>query len=130
MRGRSVKIIWAQGFRDSQKRHRLIARCQFYRLVVTFQQVATSFSILSSYNKPVKISLMLKQLATSLLITSLDKSTGNKSQLTTCKRLVVNKLSQAEHILISPCCNKLLQHVNRLVATCAFLAILLRLIGP
>ena len=39
----------------SQKRHRLVASCQFYQLVATCQQVATSLSISSSSNKSVKI---------------------------------------------------------------------------
>ena len=41
-----------------QKRHRIVASCQFYRLVVTCQQVATNLSISSSYNKSVKIRLV------------------------------------------------------------------------
>ena len=112
----------------SQKRHRLVASCQFYQLVATCQQVATSFSILSSCNKSVKIRLLaichlqtcynlLKQLAESLLITSLDNQFAT-SLLTTCDRLVLNKLSQAmrTHPDIG-LCNKLLQDVKRLVAT-------------
>ena len=45
------------------------------------------------------------------------------SLLTTCNRLVVRSgRKPCERILITACCNKLLQDVNRLVATCAFLA--------
>ena len=62
----------------SQKRHRLVASCQFYHIVATCQQIATSLSISPSCNKSVKIRLiaichlqtcynLLKQLATSLL---------------------------------------------------------------
>ena len=42
----------------SQKRYRLVASCQFYRLVETCQEVATSWSISSSCNKYVKIRLV------------------------------------------------------------------------
>ena len=73
--------------------------------LVLFQQVATSLSISSSCDKSVEIRLvktchlqtfynLLKQLATSLLITSFDNQLAT-SLLTTCNRLVVNKLSQA-----------------------------------
>ena len=62
----------------SQKRHRLVASCQFHQLVATCQQIATSLTISPSCNKSVKIRLiaichlqtcynLLKQLATSLL---------------------------------------------------------------
>ena len=89
----------------SQKRHRIVASCQFYRLVATCQQVATSLSILSSCNRSVEIRLVAtchlqtcynlsKQLATSLLITTLDNQLAT-SLLTNCNRLVANKLSQA-----------------------------------
>ena len=40
------------------KRHSLVASCQFYRLVETFQQVATNLSISSSCNKSVKIRIV------------------------------------------------------------------------
>ena len=80
----------------NQKRHTLVA---------TFKQVATSLSILTSCKKPVEIGLvatcrlhtwynLLKQLATSLLMTSLDNQHAT-SLLTTWNRLVINKLSQA-----------------------------------
>ena len=35
--------------------HGLVASCQFYQLVETYQQVGTNLSISSSFNKPVKI---------------------------------------------------------------------------
>ena len=87
-----------------QKRHRRVASCQFYRLVITCQQLATNLSILSSCKKSVKIRLvatchlqirynLLKQLAESLWITSFDNQLAT-SLLTTCNRLVVNKLPQ------------------------------------
>ena len=50
------------------------------------------------------------QQATSLLATS------NRLVATSCRK-------PSERILISACCNKLLQDVNRLVTTCAFLAV-------
>ena len=69
------------------------------------QQVATNLSISSSCNKSVKIRLvvtchlqtcynLLKQLAATLWMTSFDNQLVT-SLLTTCNRLVVNKLSQA-----------------------------------
>ena len=84
----------------AQKQH-----SQFYRLVVTCQQVATNLSILLSCNKSVKVRLvatchlqtcynLLKQLAASLWITSFDNQLAT-SLLTTCNRLVVNKLLPA-----------------------------------
>ena len=87
----------------SQKRQRHVASCQFYRLVATCQQIATNLSISSSCNKSVMIMLachlqisynLWKQLAASLWIKSFDNQLGT-SLLTTCNRLVVNKLSQA-----------------------------------
>ena len=101
----------------------------------TSQKFATNLSISSSYNRSVKIRLvanchlqtfynLLKQFAASLLITSFDNQLAT-SLLTTCNRLVVNKLSQVMQpiILRSSYCNNLLQDVNRLVATCVFLAV-------
>ena len=80
-------------------------KSQFYRLLATCQQTATNLSISSSCNKSVKIRLvaachlqtrynLLKQLEASLWITSFDNQLAT-SLLTTCNRLVVNKLSQA-----------------------------------
>ena len=87
------------------KRLRLVAICQFYRLLelanklqqtCQFHQVATSLlksiaccnlSFQTCYN-------LLKQLAASLWMTSFDNQLAT-SLLTTCNRLVVNKLSQA-----------------------------------
>ena len=97
-------------------------------------QVATSLSISSSCDKPVKVSLvaiyhlqicynLLKQLAASLLVTSLDNQLA-ASLLTTCNRLIVTSCHKpCERILISTCCNKLLQDVSRLVTTWPFLAV-------
>ena len=46
------------------------------------------------------------------------------SLLTTCNRLVVTSCHKACNcILISACSNRLLQDVNRLVTTCAFLVV-------
>ena len=96
--------------------------------------VATSLSILSSCNKSVKIRLvaicdlqncynLLKQLAASLLITSLDNQPAT-SLLTTCNRLFVTSCRKpCERIQILACCKKLLQNVNRRIATCVFLAL-------
>ena len=107
-----------------KKSHRLVASCQFYRLVVTCQQVATNLSVSSGYNKSVKISLvatchlqtcynLLKQLAAILWITSFDNQLAT-SLLTTCNTLVVNKLSQAmqTHPDIGLLITSLLQDVN------------------
>ena len=99
---------------------------------------ATDFSILflnfsSSCNKSVKIRLvaichlqtcynLLKQLVTSLWVTSFDNQLAT-SLLITCNRLVVNKWSQAMRTYpdIGLLITRLLQDVNRLVTTCAFL---------
>ena len=101
---------------NSQKRDRLVSSCQFYRLVATCQQVATSLSISSSCNKSVEIKLvatfhlqtyynLLKQLATSLLITNVDNQLAT-SLLTTCNRLVTTSCrNPCERIMISACCN-------------------------
>jgi hypothetical protein len=75
-------------------RNATVASCQLYRLVATCQQVATSLLISSSCNKLVKIRLvatchlqtccnLLKQLAASLWLTSLDKPVR-----TICDKLV------------------------------------------
>ena len=67
--------------------------------------------------------MLLKQLATSLLITIYDNQFAT-NLLTTCNRLLTNKLSQAmRSILISACCNRLLQDVNRLVKLARFFAV-------
>ena len=102
------------------------------RIRFTCQQVATNLSISSSCNKSVKIRLvatchlqtsynLLKQLVASLWITSFENQLAT-SLLTTCNRLVVNKLSQAirTHPGIGLLITSLLQDVNRLVVTCAF----------
>ena len=39
----------------SEKCHRLVASCQFYRLVATCQRVVTNLSISSSYNNKIKL---------------------------------------------------------------------------
>ena len=72
-----------------------LTSCQFYRLVASCQQVAkicqfhqvTTCHLQTCYN-------LLKQLAASLWITSLDNLPAT-SLLTTCNGFVVNKLSQA-----------------------------------
>ena len=96
---------------------------QFYRLVATcqFRQVGTS---------------LLRSGLLQVVICRLDTTFWNKLQqacwtnqlatnlLTTCNRLVVASCRKpCERILISTCCNKMLQDVNRLVSTCAFLAV-------
>ena len=96
-----------------------------------YHEVATILSVLSSCNKPVKTRLVatchlqtfcnsLKQLLASLLITRFDNQLAT-NLLTTCNRLVVNKLSQAMRTrpYIGLLIRSLLQDVNRLVATCA-----------
>ena len=99
------------------------------------QQVATNLSISSSCNKSVKIRLvvtcriqtcynLLKQLAASLWITSFNNQLAT-ILLTTCNRLVVNKLSQAMrmHPDIGLLITSLLQDVNGLVPTGAFFVV-------
>ena len=111
------------------QRHRLVASCQFYRLVVTCQQVTTNLSISSSRKKSVKIRLVAtchlqtcynlsKQIALSLWITSFENQLAS-SVLTTCNRLVVNKLSQAirTHPDIGLLITILVQDVDRLFVT-------------
>ena len=68
--------------------------------------------------------LLVEQLATSLWITSFGNQLAT-SLSTTCNKLVVNKLSQAmrTHPDIGLLIISLLQDVNRLVGTCAFLAV-------
>ena len=98
-------------------RHRLVASCQFYRLVATCQQVATNLLISSSCNKSVKIRLvascslsfadLLQLFATTCSkpvdITSLDNQLAT-SLLTNCYRLVVTSCHKpCKHILISAC---------------------------
>ena len=84
----------------SWKRHRLVASWQFYQLVATCEQVATSLSISSSCNKSVKIRLVENcHLQTCYnLLNKLQACWNNQlatSLFTTCKRLVINKLSPA-----------------------------------
>ena len=110
----------------SQKCDRLVAICQFYRLLANCWEVATRLSTSSSCNKLVKVRLaatcdletcysLLKQLASSLWITSFENKLAT-SQLTTCNRLVVNKLSQA--MQTHPDVGLLKQVVNRCQQTC------------
>ena len=93
-----------------------------------------NLSISSSCEKSVKIRRvttghlqacynLLKQFVASLWITSFEYRLVT-SLLTTCNRLVVNKLSQAmqTHSDIGLLITSLLQYVNGLIATCAFLA--------
>ena len=82
--------------------------------ICRFHQVATCH-LQTWYN-------LLKQLAASLWITSLNNQLAT-SLLTTCNRLVVNKLSQAmpTHPDIWLLITSLLQDVNILIETCAYL---------
>ena len=115
----------------SQKRHRLVATCQ---------QVTTNLSTSSSCNKSTKMRLIatcrlqtcytfLKLLAASLGITSFDNQLET-SLLTTCNRLVVNKLSQdmRTHPDIDLLITSLLQDVNWRVASfsCLIVSVLQR----
>ena len=72
----------------------------------------------------VRFSKLLQQLATSLWITSFDNQLAT-SLLTTCNRLVVNKLSQAmrTHPDIGLLVTSMLQDKKRLVVTCALLIV-------
>ena len=96
-------------------------RRTFYQLVSSCEQVATILSILSSCNKYVKIRIvatchlqtcctLLKQLVASLWITSFYNQLAT-NLLTTCNRLVINKLSQTMRthpdiglLLVTSCC--------------------------
>ena len=123
----------------SQKCHRLVASCQFYRLVEACQQVNCLVNFIklqqSCYNqaccnlsfagllqlveticnKPVKIINLQQTCWNNKLATSL---------LTTFNRLAVTSCGKScDRILTSACCNKLLQDVNRLVTTCAYFAV-------
>ena len=73
---------------------------QFYQLVATCQQVAISSSISSSCNKPV----------------------DNKFEQSTCNKSV-DKRNHANASWYRLVVISLLQDVNRLVATCSFLAV-------
>ena len=91
----------------SQKSHKLVASCLFYRLVATCQQVTTSLSISSNCNKSFKTRLvatwhlqtcynLLKQVAT--IASPLKQSTCNKSVdnlQQACWQIVTDLLSQA-----------------------------------
>ena len=120
-------------FLHREKHHRLVASCQCCRLVVTCKQVTTNLSISWSWNRSIKIRLvatchlqtysnLLKQLAASLWITSFDNQLAI-SLLTTCNRLVVNKLSQAVRTHPDIEIDIGFQDANRLFVTCSFLAV-------
>ena len=107
----------------SWKRHRLVERCQFYRLVATCQFQQSSCRLVATCHLQTRYNL-LKQLAASLWITSFDNKLA-ANLLTACNRLVINKLSQAmgTHPDIGLLMTSLLQDVNRLVASSLFLVI-------
>ena len=103
----TTTVVLPSSHNHSQKRHRLLASCQFYRLVATCQQVATSL-----------LRSSLLQLVICRLVTTcwnkLQQAYWNNqlatSLLTTCK--------QSQAMQTHPdigWCNKLLQDVNRLV---------------
>ena len=136
------KHLWMV-YIHSPKRHKLVATCQFYGLVVTCQQVTTNLSISSSYNKSVKdqaccnlsfadlLQLFETNCTKPVEIINLQQVCWQlaTSLLTICNRLVVNKLSQAmwTHpdigILITSCCKMsadLLQIARFWLCTLAF----------
>ena len=107
-------------------------KVEVYTASQCYRLVATNLSISSSSNKSVKIRLvatchlqtcynLLKQLAANLWITSFDNQLAT-SLLTTCNKLVVNKLSQTmrTHSDIGLLMTTLLQDVNKLIETCVF----------
>ena len=128
--------MWRTSLPPPPSQPQTCCRLSILPLVATCQQVATGLSrsgllqlvisrlvttchFQTCYN-------LLKHVATSLLINlqqvCLQLAT---SLLTTYNRLVVTSCRKpCERILISACCNKLLQDVNRLVTTCPFLAVL------
>ena len=111
----------------SQKRHELVASCEFYRLkqACRFHQVATSLL------KSGLLQLFIYRLVTTCL-NNLQQACWwqvilmNLQQV--CWQLAKDLSSTScrkpcERILISACCNKLLQNVSRLVVTCVFMAV-------
>ena len=119
----------------SQKCYR-VENCQFYRLVTACQQVSTNLSISSSCSKSVKIRLvatchlqtcynLLKQLAASKWITSFDNQLATINSADKLQQTFRHKLWQAmrTHPHIGLLITSSLQHVNRLVRTCAFLVV-------
>ena len=105
----------------AKKAIRLVASCQFCRLVATCQQVITSLSISPSCNKSVT---NCQKTCSKPVDKKFGQSTCNKSvdnlQQTSHQQAVA---SPCKRILISACCNRLLQDVNRLVVTCVFVTV-------
>ena len=99
------------------------------QLVNEFEQTCQFHQVATSLLKPGLLQFvncrtcynLLKQLAASLWITSFYNQLAT-SLLTTCNRLVVNKLSHAlqTHLDISLFITSLLQDANRLAALCSF----------
>ena len=75
----------------SQKGHMLVASCQFYRLVVTCQQVATNLSLSSTCHLHTCYNLLI-QLPRSLLMTNFDNQRAT-SLLTTSNKLACWQLA-------------------------------------
>ena len=107
----------------SKKRHRRVAICQIYRLViqlVKLQQICQFH--------PVATNQVCRNLSFGNLLqlveTTRSKPADDTFSQSTCNRLVVNKLSEAirTHPNIG-LVTSLLQDVNNLLQTCAFLAV-------
>ena len=96
--------------------------CQFHQvatsLLIKIGLVGATCHLQTCYN------LLKQRHAASLWITSFDNQLAT-SLLTTCNRLVVNKLSQAmrTHADIGFLITSLFQDVNNLVGTCKFLSV-------
>ena len=128
--------LWTNGLQDNgykrKKNTDLLQVVNFTSLLHLVNKL--NLSISSSCEKSVKIRRvttghlqtcynLLKQFVASLWITSFEYRLAT-SLLTTCNILVLNKLSQAmpTHSDIGLLITSLLQDVNRLIVTCAFLA--------
>ena len=119
----------------SQKRHRLVASCQFYRLVATGRQVATNLlksgllqlvicRLVTICWKNLQQVCWNNQLGTSLL-TTFNKFVDNLKQTCCHKLSVASDANASWYRLVVTSCYKmstdLLQDVNRLVTAWAFL---------
>ena len=114
----------------SQKRHRLVASCQFYhmlQLVNKLQQACQFHQVATYLLRSGLLQFVICRLVTTCW-NNLQQACWNNqlatSPLTTFKRLVVTSCRKpCERILISACSSKLLQDVNRFVTNCVFLVV-------
>ena len=137
---RLVMIKWCEGLWHrvnvgmfgihSPKHHRLVANCQFYRLVATCQQLVDKLQQACQFHQVANSLLRsgLLQLVICRLVTTCWSKFNKLVKIInleqTCWQLATGLSSTScgkpgERILISACCNKMLQGVNRL-AGCNF----------